>query len=49
MRFNHIFKLTNENKTHREYKCNNVNINIDFISDSALRVAVFNDNAKHSP
>ena len=49
MRFNHIFKLTNENKTHREYKCNNVNINIDFISDSALRVAVFNDNAKMLP
>ena len=32
MRFNHIFKLTNENETHREYKCDDVNINIDFIS-----------------
>ena len=49
MRFNHIFKLTNENKTHREYKCGNVNINIDFISGSALRVAVFNDNAEMLP
>lgn len=28
MRFNHIFKLTNENETHREYKCDNVNINM---------------------
>lgn len=49
MRFNHIFKLTNENETHREYKCDNVNINIDFISGSALRVAVFNDNAEMLP
>ena len=49
MRFNHIFKLTNENETHREYKCDNVNINIDFISGRALRVAVFNDNAEMLP
>ena len=49
MRFNHIFKLTNENETHREYKCDDVNINIDFISGSALRVAVFNDNAEMLP
>ena len=49
MRFNHIFKLTNENETHREYKCDNVNINIDFISGSSLRVAVFNDNAEMLP
>ena len=49
MRFNHTFKLTNENETHREYKCDNVNINIDFISGSALRVAVFNDNAEMLP
>ena len=49
MRFNHIFKLTNENETHREYKCDNVNINIDFISGSALRVSVFNDNAEMLP
>lgn len=49
MRFNHIFRLTNENETHREYKCDNVNINIDFISGSALRVAVFNDNAEMLP
>ena len=43
MKFNHRFALKSKTDITREYKCDNINARIDFISKSAIRVAIYND------
>lgn len=49
MKFNHKFKLVNSSNAHREYKSENVNAHLDFLGESVLRVAIFNDKCENIP
>lgn len=44
MKFNHKFALVNKEFGVREYKSDNINTRLDFIGDSAIRVAIYKDN-----
>lgn len=46
MKFNHKFELAKTEPSHCEYSCGGVTARLDFISGSAVRVAVFKDGAK---
>lgn len=49
MKFNHNFDLISADDNTRVYSCNGVNARIDFVSDSAIRVAVYKDGEKIIP
>ena len=49
MKFNHRFILKDNGKNYRLYKSDNINARIDFISDTAVRVAIFRDDADLLP
>ncbi|MBE6719464.1 MAG: hypothetical protein E7571_02265 [Ruminococcaceae bacterium] len=46
MKFNHSFELVNDAASYVEYESGNVTARLDFISPSAVRVAVFNKTEK---
>ena len=49
MKFHHVFQLTKQTDTHREYHADGMNAHLDFISGSAMRVALFRDDAELLP
>lgn len=49
MKFDHNFKLISDNASMRTYACDDINARIDFVSDSAIRVALFKNGAKFLP
>lgn len=49
MKFRHNFKLSKTLETGRLYTSENINANIDFISESCVRIAVYNKNASMLP
>lgn len=49
MKFNHKFEICETNENYRIYECDCAKARIDFISDSALRVAVYSDESKMLP
>lgn len=49
MKFNHDFKRGEFGESHREYKCGNINAAVDFIGESAMRVAIYKDGCEMLP
>ncbi len=43
MKFNHKFKLSEKGESFALYKSENINARLDFVSNTALRVAIFKD------
>lgn len=49
MKFDHRFKLNKADNHSRLYKCDNINAQLDFISKSCIRVAIYKDSAVMLP
>lgn len=49
MKFNHQFSLVDSGNGYRLYKSDNINARLDFVSDSAIRVAIYKDNEEMLP
>lgn len=49
MKFDHSFKLNNSSAHSRVYKCDDINARLDFISSSAVRVAIYRDDSVMLP
>lgn len=48
-KFNHIFKVAEQADTHLVYTCDNHTVQIDFVCDSCIRVAMYKDKAEMLP
>lgn len=48
-KFNHIFKVAEQTDTCSIYRCEDNTVQIDFLSDSCMRVAVYKDKTKMLP
>lgn len=49
MKFNHKFSLTDGGRSFRLYKSENINARLDFVSGTAIRVAIYADGTKLLP